>query len=119
MVAAGLAGLALADGATPMWAVVGGLALEGAGMGLFQPPNNSAVMGALPPEKLGSGGGLLATSRNVGMVLGVATGGLLFEIGERTSFLVGWRLALGAGAVLALGAGLLALVKPEGAGAGS
>jgi hypothetical protein len=47
------------------------------------------------------------------MVLGVATGGLLFEIGERTSFLVGWRLALASGAVLALGAGMLALGKPD------
>ena len=113
MLAAGLAWLALADGGTPMWAIACGLALEGGGMGLFQPPNNSAVMGALPPGKLGSGAGLLATARNVGMVLGVATGGLLFEIGERTSFLVGWRLALGSGAVLALGAGMLALVKPD------
>ena len=117
MVAAGLAGLALAEGSTPMWAIVAGLGLEGAGMGLFQPPNNSAVMGALPPAKLGSGGGLLATSRNVGMVLGVATGGALFEFGERTSFLLGWRLALGSGALLALAAGLIALVKPEGEGA--
>ena len=83
-------------------------------MGLFQPPNNSAVMGALPRAKLGSGGGLLATSRNVGMVLGVATGAALFEAGERTSFLVGWRLALGSGALLALAAGLLALGKPDG-----
>ena len=83
-------------------------------MGLFQPPNNSAVMGALPPAKLGSGGGLLATSRNVGIVLGVATGGALFEFGERTSFLLGWQLALGSGAVLALAAGLLSLVKPDG-----
>jgi EmrB/QacA subfamily drug resistance transporter len=119
MVAAGLAWLAIADAETPMWAVVAGLALEGAGMGLFQPPNNSAVMGALPPAKLGSGGGLLATSRNVGMVLGVATGGALFELGERTSFLLGWRLALGSGAALALGAGLLALVKPDGGRAGA
>ena len=114
MVAAGLAWLATADAATPMAAIVAGFALEGAGMGLFQPPNNSAVMGALPPAKLGSGGGLLATSRNVGMVLGVATGGALFEAGERTSFILGWQLALGSGAVLALAAGLLALVKPDG-----
>ena len=52
------------------------------GYALFQTANNSAVMGALPPAKLGSGGGLLATSRNVGMVLGVATGGALFEAGK-------------------------------------
>lgn len=117
MVAAGLAWLAAADGSTPMWAIVAGLALEGAGMGLFQPPNNSAVMGALPLAKLGSGGGLLATSRNVGMVLGVAAGGALFEFGDRSSFLLGWQLALASGALLALAAGLLALVKPDGEGA--
>jgi EmrB/QacA subfamily drug resistance transporter len=114
MLAAGLAWLATADGTTPMASIVVGLALEGAGMGFFQPPNNSAVMGALPSSKLGSGGGLLATSRNVGMVLGVATGGALFEAGERTSFVAGWRLALGVGAGLGLAAGLLALVKPDG-----
>ncbi len=113
MVAAGLAWLATSDGATSMWAIVAAFALEGAGMGFFQPPNNSAVMGALRPAKLGSGGGLLATSRNVGMVLGVASGAALFEAGERTSFIQGWQLALGSGAVLALAAGLLALVKPE------
>jgi MFS family permease len=114
MVAAGLAWLGTSDGATSMPAIVAAFALEGAGMGLFQPPNNSAVMGALPRTKLGSGGGLLATSRNVGMVLGVATGAALFEAGERTSFLAGWRLALGSGALLALAAGLLALGKPDG-----
>jgi MFS family permease len=114
MLAAGLAWLATADGNTPMPSIVLGLALEGAGMGFFQPPNNSAVMGALPPGKLGSGGGLLATSRNVGMVLGVATGGALFEAGERISFVAGWRLALWVGAGLGLGAGLLALLKPDG-----
>ena len=119
MVAAGLAWLATSDGTTSMAAIVAAFALEGAGMGLFQPPNNSAVMGALPPAKLGSGGGLLATSRNVGMVLGVATGTALFEAGERTSFILGWQLALGSGAVLALGAGLLALVKPFGDQAGT
>ncbi|HET8734033.1 MAG TPA: hypothetical protein VFM45_09710, partial [Anaeromyxobacteraceae bacterium] len=77
------------------------------------PPNNSVVMGALPTPKLGSGGGLLATSRNVGMVLGVASGGALFQLGEHGSFVAGWRLALGAGAAMALAAGLLALVKPD------
>jgi MFS family permease len=113
MIAAGLAWLASADGSTPMPSIVAGLVLEGAGMGFFQPPNNSAIMGALPRAKLGAGGGLLATSRNVGMVLGVASGGLLFEVGERSSFVLGWRLALGTGAAMALAAGLLALVKPD------
>ncbi|HET8733337.1 MAG TPA: MFS transporter, partial [Anaeromyxobacteraceae bacterium] len=113
LLAAGLAWLASAGPDTPMPLFVAGLVLEGFGMGFFQPPNNSVVMGALPTPKLGSGGGLLATSRNVGMVLGVASGGALFQLGERGSFVAGWRLALGAGAAMALAAGLLALVKPD------
>jgi EmrB/QacA subfamily drug resistance transporter len=117
LLAAGLAWLATADAATPMPVYVAGLALEGFGMGFFQPPNNSVVMGALPAPKLGAGGGLLATSRNVGMVLGVATGGALFQLGEQASFVAGWRLALGSGAAMALVAGLLALVKPDGGSA--
>jgi EmrB/QacA subfamily drug resistance transporter len=117
MLATGLVSLSLADASSSLTSIVARLALEGAGMGFFQPPNNSAVMGALPPAKLGSGGGLLATSRHVGMVLGVASGGALFEFGERTSFLLGWRLALASGALLALAAGLLALVKPDREGA--
>jgi EmrB/QacA subfamily drug resistance transporter len=115
LLAAGLFSLSLADGASSMTAIVGSLVLEGAGMGFFQPPNNSAVMGALPAAKLGSGGGLLATARNVGMVVGVALGGALFAAGERSSFVLGWRLALGSGAAMALAAGLLALVKPDSA----
>jgi EmrB/QacA subfamily drug resistance transporter len=113
LLAAGLFSLSLADGASSMTAIVASLVLEGAGMGFFQPPNNSAVMGALPAAKLGSGGGLLATARNVGMVVGVALGGALFAAGERSSFVLGWRLALGSGAAMALAAGLLALVKPD------
>jgi EmrB/QacA subfamily drug resistance transporter len=113
MLAAGLVSLSLADGASSMTSIVARLALEGAGMGFFQPPNNSAVMGALPRAKLGAGGGMLATARNVGMVVGVALGGALFEAGGRTSFVAGWRLALASGGALALAAGLLALVKPD------
>jgi EmrB/QacA subfamily drug resistance transporter len=114
MLAAGLLALSLADGSSSTTSIVARLALEGAGMGFFQPPNNSAVMGALPVAKLGSGGGLLATARNVGMVAGVALGGALFAVGEATSFVAGWRLALASGAAMALAAGLLALMKPGG-----
>jgi EmrB/QacA subfamily drug resistance transporter len=113
MLSAGLLSLSLADGSSSMTSIVARLALEGAGMGFFQPPNNSAVMGALPPAKLGSGGGLLATARNVGMVVGVSLGGALFAAGSRSSFVAGWRLALASGAAMALAGGLLALVKPD------
>ncbi len=51
------------------------LALAGAGGGLFSSPNNSAVMGSVPPPHLGIASGILAAMRNVGMALGIAVAG--------------------------------------------
>ncbi|BCV23753.1 MFS transporter [Gelria sp. Kuro-4] len=48
------------------------LAIFGLGTGLFQSPNNSAVMGSVTRSHLGIASGTLATVRNVGMVLGIA-----------------------------------------------
>lgn len=48
------------------------MATLGVGMGLFQSPNNSSVMGSVPPRKLGIAGGVNALVRNVGMVTGIA-----------------------------------------------
>ncbi len=95
------------------------LALAGAGMGLFQSPNNSAVLGTLPRDRLGSGSGMLATSRNLGMVMGLALAGALFRwragAGRGVgAFLSGFRLAVSAGAVLAVVAGILSLVRGKG-----
>ncbi len=44
----------------------------GLGMGIFQSPNNSAIMGAVPRERLGVGSGLLSVTRTVGQVAGIA-----------------------------------------------
>jgi EmrB/QacA subfamily drug resistance transporter len=44
----------------------------GAGMGIFQSPNNSAVMGAVPRSKLGIASGLLAITRTLGQTTGIA-----------------------------------------------
>lgn len=43
----------------------------GIGLGFFQSPNNSAVMGAVSGERLGVASGLLSLSRNLGMASGV------------------------------------------------
>jgi MFS family permease len=51
------------------------LAIAGAGAGLFQSPNNSAVMGSVTPAYFGIASGTLAAMRNVGMVLGIAVAG--------------------------------------------
>ena len=57
------------------------LILTGAGTGLFQSPNNSAIMGTVPREHLGIGGGVLATMRNLGMAFGIAISTAVATIG--------------------------------------
>ena len=46
--------------------------LVGVGVGLFQSPNNSAMMGTAPRERLGVASGLLAMTRNLGQTVGIA-----------------------------------------------
>ena len=44
----------------------------GLGLGIFQSPNNSAIMGAAPRDRLGVVSGLLALTRTVGQTTGIA-----------------------------------------------
>jgi hypothetical protein len=60
------------DASSSAWDVIWRLCIVGLGMGMFQSPNNSAVMGSVPPWHLGIASGILAAVRNVGMVLGIA-----------------------------------------------
>lgn len=50
----------------------------GAGIGIFQSPNNSAMMGSIPPQFLGVGGGLLNLTRILGQITGVAVLGSIW-----------------------------------------
>lgn len=50
----------------------------GIGQGMFQSPNNSAVMGSVPRERLGVASGLLSLSRTLGQSTGVPLMGALF-----------------------------------------
>lgn len=50
----------------------------GIGFGTFQSPNNSAVMGAVPKERLGITSGLLSISRTMGQTIGIAVLGAFF-----------------------------------------
>ncbi len=56
-------------------AVVWRLVVFGLGTGIFQSPNTSAAMGTVPRPYLGIASGVMATVRNVGMVLGIAVAG--------------------------------------------
>jgi EmrB/QacA subfamily drug resistance transporter len=58
--------------------VILGLVLAGVGTGFFVSPNNSAMMGAAPRERRGIASGIMATARNVGMVLGIGMAGAIF-----------------------------------------
>ena len=50
----------------------------GVGMGIFQSPNNSAIMGAAPPDKLGIVSGMLALNRTLGQTTGIAIIGAIW-----------------------------------------
>jgi len=52
----------------------------GLGMGIFQSPNNSGVMGAAPRERLGITSGMLTLTRIVGQIVGVALLGSLWAV---------------------------------------
>jgi len=112
LVGAGLAGLALLPAEASLLAFGLRQAALGLGMGLFQPPNNSAAMGSLPRERLGAGSGLLATARNLGMAGGIALAGALFHARAGSAvagprFQAGYRGALLAGAALAVTSALI------------
>lgn len=97
-------------------AVLGGLGL---GIGTFQSPNNSALMGAVPRERLGTAGGLLASVRVTGLLVGNAVGGAVYLAatgGSSEPPLVSAGLA--ASALVGAGTGILAGVASLARGAG-
>ena len=51
----------------------------GLGMGIFQSPNNSAIMGAAPKERLGVVSGILAINRTIGQITGIAILGAIWS----------------------------------------
>jgi len=65
--------------ATPVILLLLAFATTGIGAGLFQTPNNSAVMGSVPAQNRGVAGATLGTMRNIGMVLGEAISAALLS----------------------------------------
>jgi len=56
---------------TSLTVIVLYLAVIGIGIGVFIAPNSNALMGSAPRHRQGVAAGVLATARNVGMVLGI------------------------------------------------
>jgi len=62
---------------SPDSSIITSLAVTGLGTGIFISPNTSALLGSAPRQRQGIASGILATARNVGMVLGVGLAGAI------------------------------------------
>ena len=80
-----------------MWRLV----LCGAGFGIFASPNNRLMMNAVPRDRSGSAGGIIATARTLGQTMGAALVALVFGLFDFS----GGGAADAARAALWLGAG--------------
>lgn len=102
--AAGAAGVLMVAPMHPGPTAVG-LWTIGAGLGLFVPGNNAAVMMAVPPRAAAVGSGMLNMSRGLGTALGVAVVTLCISLASSS---VGGQADAGFGAIAVI-AGLAAL----------
>jgi DHA2 family multidrug resistance protein-like MFS transporter len=83
------------------------MALCGVGFGLFQSPNNRAILALAPRARSGAAGGMLGTARLLGQATGAAVVAILFRAyPERGS-----NLALATAAGVALLAALVSTVR--------
>lgn len=98
------------------------LAIFGLGVGMFQSPNNSAIMGNVPRNRLGIGSSVSATVRNVGMVLGIAVSSTVFTWQQASAtgradataaFMAGLRAAYLVAAVLAGAGAFTSLIRGD------
>jgi len=106
------------------------LALVGFGTAVFLPPNSSAAMTAVPVDRRGTAAATVAMARNLGMVIGVAQAGAIFNGtfsmlsgGDTLSiyndslegaFMSAFRLSLFAAAGVAVAGGFLAFMRGKG-----
>lgn len=63
---------------TSYWGLVWRTVLVGAGMGVFQSPNNSIIMGVAPRDRLGTASSLISVTRTVGRSTGIALLGAIW-----------------------------------------
>jgi EmrB/QacA subfamily drug resistance transporter len=95
-------------------ALVPGLVLVGAGMGLGITPLASLIMGSLEAEHAGAVSGVLATMQSVGGALGVAVIGVIFYGALSHGIGHAFELSLAALAVALVGVAALTRLLPAG-----
>jgi len=93
--------------------VVGALAVMGVGSALFAAPNASAIMGSVPPDRLGTAAASIGTGRQIGLSTGIAMAGALYSLRERLYLEMGTPVPLaitwGLRDTLLMGAGMAVL----------
>jgi MFS family permease len=102
-------------------AIIAGLAVTGLGTGIFISPNTSALMGSAPRQRQGIASGILASARNVGMVLGVGLAGAILTSftsaqGGENGLFVGVSMGLLVAAVIAALGVLISLSRGDAKG---
>ena len=89
-----------------MWRLV----LCGAGFGIFAAPNNRLMMNAVPRDRSGSAGGIIASARTLGQTMGAALVALIFGLFDFSSGAVAAADAARAAIWLSAGFAAAALV---------
>jgi EmrB/QacA subfamily drug resistance transporter len=89
------------------------MVLVGLATGLFQSPNNSAIMGSVPHGKLGVASALLATIRNLGIATGtgMAAGVFSMHFSRFGDYVSALHFVLYMSATIALSATVVSCVK--------
>jgi EmrB/QacA subfamily drug resistance transporter len=107
--AVGLAALAvtvyLTWPAVSLWSLEPGLLIAGFGQGLIMSPLFGVVLSEVPPTSAGAGSGVLTTTQQTALALGVATLGSLFLAlaGDGTGVRVGFVVVLAVQIAIAFG----------------
>jgi EmrB/QacA subfamily drug resistance transporter len=110
----GVLGPGLNEG-TAHFRVVLALLAIGFSSGLFQSPNNVALMSAIQTRKLGVASAVMATIRNLGLVTGTGIAAKIFSWRhtETGNFVEAFHYALAVAGVMALGTAVASLAKRD------
>jgi EmrB/QacA subfamily drug resistance transporter len=79
LIACSLFSLAAMPANASFFSIIWRLSLAGIGTAVFLPPNSAAAFSAVAPESRGVASATVAAARNLGMVLGVAIAGAIFN----------------------------------------
>lgn len=94
LLAGAFAMFSLVQADSPVFYIMAALALMGLAMGSFGSPNTSSILGSIPKEKAGYGGGFISTNRNLSYSLGISLSVLLFSlVFDRQSVILDYQTA--------------------------